>query len=95
MSEEITTFRLRLRGLVQGVGFREWTIAEAKARQLNGWVRNRRDDTLEMIISGRDADVQSMLKACTQGPDSARVEKIDITREDELPPAGFRRHPTL
>jgi len=95
MSDELTTFRLRLRGLVQGVGFREWAIAEAKARKLDGWVRNRRDDTLELVISGSDAAVQDMLRACTQGPDSARVEKIDITREDELPTPGFRRHPTL
>jgi acylphosphatase len=95
MSDELTTFRLRLRGLVQGVGFREWAIEEAKSRKLDGWVRNRRDDTVEMVISGADASVQDMLRVCTQGPPSARVEKIDITREDELPAAGFRRHPTL
>jgi acylphosphatase len=95
MSTELTTFRLRIKGDVQGVGFREWAIAEANARKLNGWVRNRGDGSVELLISGDDKAVQDMLKACTQGPEAALVHKIDIFREDELPEAGFRRQATL
>ena len=94
-SVELTTFRLRIKGQVQGVGFREWIIAEAGTRNLNGWVRNRSDGTLEMLMSGPDAMVQDMLKHCTHGPDAAQVTNIDIFREDELPAPGFKRQPTL
>ena len=93
--DDLTTFRLRLKGEVQGVGFREWAIAEANTRKLNGWVRNRGDGSLEILISGPYAAVQDMLKVCAVGPEAAQVAKIDITREDELPTPGFRRHPTL
>jgi len=95
MSSELTTFRLRIKGNVQGVGFRDWAIHEANNRRLNGWVRNRGDGSVEMVISGSDAAVQDMLKACTQGPAAAQVHKIDIHREDELPEPGFRRQKTL
>lgn len=95
MSTEITTFRLRIKGDVQGVGYREWAVEEATTRQLNGWVRNRGDGSVEMVISGPDATVQDMLRATTQGPPAAQVHKIDIHREDELPEPGFKRQKTL
>ena len=95
MSDDLTTFRLRIKGEVTGVGFREWAIVEASARKLNGWVRNRSDGTLELLISGPDAMVREMLSRCTQGPEAAQVTKIDILREDELPAAGFKRAATL
>ncbi|MBI1210065.1 MAG: acylphosphatase [Alphaproteobacteria bacterium] len=95
MNEEITTFRLRIKGEVQGVGYREWAIREASNRRLNGWVRNRGDGSVEMLISGPDAVVQDMLRATTQGPPAAQVTKIDIFREDELPEDGFKRQKTL
>ena len=95
MSDDLTTFRLRIKGEVTGVGFREWAIVEASARKLNGWVRNRSDGTLELLVSGPDAMVREMLSRCTQGPEDAQVTKIDILREDELPEPGFKRAPTL
>jgi len=95
MSDELTTFRLRIKGEVQGVGFRDWAIHQANNRKLNGWVRNRGDGSVEIVISGPDASVQDMLRACTQGPPAAQVHKIDILREDELPEPGFKRQRTL
>lgn len=95
MTIEITTFRLRIKGDVQGVGYRDWAVEEANNRRLNGWVRNRGDGSVEMVISGPDAVVQDMLRATTQGPPAAQVHKIDINREDELPEPGFKRQKTL
>ncbi len=95
MSDDLTTFRLRIKGQVTGIGFREWAIEEATARKLNGWVRNRSDGTVEMVISGPDDIIKQMLSRCTQGPDAAQVTNIDILREDELPAPGFKRQPTL
>jgi acylphosphatase len=92
---ETTIFRLRIKGTVQGVGFRDWAIAEAKERGLDGWVRNRSDGSVEMLIAGADAKVQDMLRAATQGPTAAQVTNIDIHNETEAPAAGFGRKPTL
>ena len=94
-SSEQTHFRLRIAGRVQGVGFRDWLLEEARTRGLNGWVRNRSDGTGEAFVSGSDAAVQDMLRACTQGPPEASVTGIDIKNEKEPAPEGFVRRPTL
>lgn len=80
---------------MQGVGFRDWLVEEARTRGLNGWVRNRSDGTVETLVSGPDAAVQDMLRACTQGPPAATVTGIDIKNEKEPAPLGFTRRPTL
>ncbi len=92
---ETTIFRFRIKGRVQGVGFRDWAIDEAKARQLDGWIRNRSDGSVEMLVAGADPKVQDLLRALTQGPPMAQVHNIDIHNETDLPPAGFARKPTL
>lgn len=92
---ETTIFRLRIKGAVQGVGFRDWAIGEATARGLSGWVRNRSDGSVELMMAGADEKVQDMLRACTAGPPLAQVTDIDIRNETEPPPAGFTRKPTL
>jgi acylphosphatase len=92
---DITTFRLRISGQVQGVGYRDWAIVEARSRGLHGWVRNRSDGTVELMISGPDRAVQDMLGACTMGPESARVSNIDIQNEKNAPEPGFARRPSL
>jgi acylphosphatase len=92
---ETTIFRLKIKGAVQGVGFRDWAIAEAKARGLDGWVRNRSDGSVEVLIAGPHAKVEEMLKAATQGPDAAQVTQIDIHNETELPEHGFVRRATM
>ena len=92
---EMTHFRLRIKGAVQGVGFRDWAREEAVSRGLSGWVRNRSDGSVELMVSGPDAKVQDMLRACTAGPPLAQVTSIDIDNEKEAPPSGFARKPTL
>lgn len=94
-SEPETIFRLRIKGQVQGVGFRDWAIEEAQARNLSGWIRNRSDGTLEMLIAGPHKTIEDMLGALTKGPPAARVTTIDIQRESEAPAAGFVGKPTL
>ena len=92
---ETTIFRLRIKGRVQGVGYREWAMAEALSRGLDGWIRNRSDGSVEMMIAGPDETIKEMLGACTQGPPEAQVANIDIKNETEPPPAGFSRKSTL
>lgn len=66
-----------IRGRVQGVGYRAWTADEARRRGLDGWVRNRRDGSVEAVFSGSDDVVANMLAACRRGPSLARVDAVD------------------
>ncbi len=63
-----------VRGRVQGVGYRAFVEHEARRRGLHGWVRNRRDGSVEAVFAGPRAVVEAMIEACRRGPISARVE---------------------
>ncbi len=66
-----------IRGQVQGVGFRYWTRRTATARGLQGWVRNRRDGSVEAVFAGPEQAVADMIKSCRRGPDAAWVVSVD------------------
>jgi acylphosphatase len=66
-----------IRGAVQGVGFRYWTRRTATARGLQGWVRNRRDGSVEAVFAGPEQAVAEMVALCRRGPASARVDVVD------------------
>ena len=63
-------------GRVQGVGFRAFVEGEALARGLAGWVRNRRDGSVEAVFMGEAATVAAMVEACRRGPFGARVDVL-------------------
>jgi len=86
--------RLMIQGRVQGVSYRYWTVTEATARGLDGWVRNRRDGNVEAFVSGPAAAVDEMIEACREGPRAARVMEIDIHGENTRAERGFRQLPT-
>ena len=65
-----------IRGRVQGVGYRYFVEREAQSRDLEGWVRNRRDGGVEAVFSGPAEAVTGMIAACRRGPSSARVEAL-------------------
>ena len=73
-------------GRVQGVGFRYWVEAEAVLRGVTGWVRNRRDGSVEAVFFGEHDAVGAMLEACWDGPDMARVTAVVVSDTDEAPP---------
>ena len=77
-------------GRVQGVWFRGWTIQEATARGLAGWVRNRRDGTVEAVFAGDAAAVDAMIDACRRGPPMARVTDLERAPYDGDVGGGFR-----
>jgi acylphosphatase len=66
-----------IRGRVQGVGYRAWTEIVALERGLEGWVRNRRDGSVEAIFGGAPDEVTAMIGDCRSGPPGACVEAID------------------
>ena len=75
-----------VRGRVQGVGYRAWTEIAALERGLEGWVRNRRDGSVEALFIGAKDDVAAMIEDCRNGPPGARVDALDQreARPDDL-----------
>lgn len=70
--------RLLIAGRVQGVGYRISLQREARARQLDGWVRNRSDGRVEALIAGPAERIDSLLDWARQGPPGARVTEVLI-----------------
>ena len=66
-----------VRGRVQGVGYRAFVEDEVHHRRLQGWVRNRRDGSVEAVFAGPAAEVQAAIEACRRGPFSAQVSALD------------------
>ena len=94
MSPERQTVHLRIEGRVQGVGYRAWLEATAIRHGLDGWARNRRDGSVEALLSGPAADVAAVIDACRRGPMLARVDRIDTNPADAPAKAGFDVLPT-
>ncbi|SDG48810.1 acylphosphatase [Limimonas halophila] len=86
--------RAIIEGRVQGVWFRGWTVDEASKRGLDGWVRNRRDGSVEAVFAGDDGAVDEMLRACWQGPPAAQVSNVRAESVSEPVSAGFDQAPT-
>lgn len=94
MSEAVAK-RIRVHGRVQGVWFRDWTIGQAQALGLDGWVRNRIDGTVEVLAKGPADTVEALIAACHDGPPRAEVERVEIEDTPGIVAAGFVRKPTV
>jgi acylphosphatase len=81
MTAERRVVRVGISGRVQGVWFRDWTRRTASSLGLAGWVRNRRDGSVEALFAGSPLAVATMLAACREGPPLASVARIDILEE--------------
>ena len=82
-----TCFRFRIRGRVQGVGFRYATQRKARELGLRGWVRNLRDGGVEVLAGGETPVVDALEKWLHKGPAGAAVEGVERSREapEDLP----------
>jgi acylphosphatase len=69
--------RVVIRGEVQGVGYRAWVEQQANARKLEGWVRNRRDYSVEALFVGPADAVSDMVAQCRSGPPLAKVDAVE------------------
>lgn len=95
MSGSVRSAQVRIDGRVQGVGYRLWTQRAAQALGLSGWVRNRRDGSVEAVFQGADADVTAMITQCRSGPYGARVTHIEVLGEPDGTFNGFEVRETL
>ena len=85
---------LTIRGRVQGVGFRYHLRAEALRHGVSGWVRNRRDGSVEAVVQGDEAAVDSVIGWARRGPGSAQVTDIQVDEETVGDYAAFETRPT-
>jgi acylphosphatase len=68
--------QLTITGRVQGVGYRAWVEHRARAQALEGWVRNRRDGSVEVLLAGPAEVVTDVIARCRRGPSTARVDSV-------------------
>ena len=78
---DLRRVRLLVEGRVQGVGFRAFVAREARTRGVAGFVRNLRDDRVEVLAQGAPDDVAGLCAACWRGPDGARVTGVDLSED--------------
>ena len=67
----------RVHGLVQGVGFRWFVGRQAERLRVQGWVRNLRDGSVEVVARGPAADLHVLHEALRRGPSAARVDRVE------------------
>jgi acylphosphatase len=99
MTEIEKIVAVRIRGRVQGVGFRAFVQSEAESFHVKGWVRNRANGDVEALFAGTASAVDELIAACRRGPDHARVTdlSVDEAKPDEFArvSSGFRTLPTI
>jgi acylphosphatase len=80
---------LVIRGLVQGVFFRDSVRRKASTLNVSGWVRNTRDGAVEAVFEGEAGAVAQLVAFCHKGPRGAWVEAVDVTDETPEGLSGF------
>jgi len=90
------TQKLRIRGQVQGVGYRYALRQEAQRRGVAGWVRNRTDGTVEALLQGSPERVAELIAWARRGPPASRVDDVQIEPTHEEPEhTGFDLRATV
>ena len=69
---------LRIYGRVQGVYYRASAQREAKRLGLTGWVKNRKDTSVELVAEGEETGIKDLVAWAHHGPGAARVERVDV-----------------
>jgi acylphosphatase len=84
-------YRLRVTGVVQGVGFRWFTMRAARRLDLAGWVRNDVDGSVEVLVEGSESAVDRLVEELRRGPEGAAVAEVtrDVDASGERLPNPF------
>lgn len=70
---------IRVRGRVQGVGYRRWAVAKAEEiGGISGWVHNDYDGSVMLRLCGEEQKIDAMMQACEKGPVWGRVDKLEF-----------------
>ena len=70
--------RIKLKGRVQRVGFRWFTVKWAEDLNLGGWVKNNWDGSVEVEVEGNEEKIESLVKVLKEGPKDAIVDDINV-----------------
>ena len=89
MTEDRKAIRVSVRGRVQGVGFRAFTVAAATPLGIAGWVRNAGDGTVEVFAQGSPGALADFEELLSRGPRFARVEGMEVS--ESMPEEGCDR----
>jgi len=89
-----TIKHLRIRGRVQGVGYRYHMQRVARDLAVTGWVRNRRDGSVEAIVAGANDAVEHIVAWAKRGPAHAVVTAVEVS-DDSGNFVGFEMLPTV
>ena len=73
-----TAAELRIKGMVQGVGYRYFCYREATGLGLTGWVRNVPDGSVRARVEGERNDIETLIRRLKAGPSSAHVDQVDV-----------------
>lgn len=88
-------WRLVISGRVQGVGYRAWFVRVATAQGLSGFVRNRRDGSVEAVVAGPEPVVRALIEAAWSGPPASKVTAITTEAWVGPVPEGFDQAATV
>ena len=96
-SATLESWLVRVRGRVQGVGYRDACVRRARAHGITGWVRNRMDESVEAMLQGSPAQLADICSWLRDGVPAAHV--LDLVVTQVQPPFPhfnhFDRWPTL
>lgn len=90
MSSERKILRFRIRGVVQGVGFRYFTRQQAQRLGVAGWVRNLADSSVEAHAEGSADAIEAFREALERGPVGGRVDSVTATEAGDERATSFR-----
>ncbi len=93
--DDLTSLRIRVEGFVQAVGYRNFAIEKATELGLDGWIRNRTDGTVEILVSGTTKAVEAFVAQAMKGPPGARVNNVELHNVEPPEEKGFRRRPSV
>jgi acylphosphatase len=95
MADSSIARRLEISGRVQGVGFRAFVLFHAQKLELDGFVRNRADGTVEALATGDAQKVEALIALCHGGPPGSRVTEVKVSEAQGIVDKGFRQLPTV
>ena len=90
-----TAAAFRIEGRVQGVGYRWWAVQAARGLGLRGWVRNRRDGSVELLAIGEPLAIDALAEACRRGPPGASVIAVERYTAGDDGSVGFEEQATV
>ena len=84
MKRALEQIHAKVRGRVQGVGFRQFTWKTAAQMQITGWVRNDPDGSVEVFAQGEKDKIEAFLSLLKKGPRHAQVEAVDVSERHAI-----------